>query len=145
MARSTEAVPAGAAMRLTSVVLTVAACAGCGRGQPEAEPVREADARRTAPAGPDGVQIAYARHGDLVALDGTVSALAEDGFRFDYGVDTIQVRSREPILARLSEGETLRVTGRIDKSGVAPVLAAEAVMAEDEAGRFVPVEQRDLP
>ncbi|HEV2079705.1 MAG TPA: hypothetical protein VGR19_07405 [Allosphingosinicella sp.] len=91
---------------LTSAAATLAAC----EEREEPEPA-------VAPAGPDGIQVVYAKNGDLIGLTGKVTSIAEDGFVLDYGTGSIPVASSRTTSdsTALTVGDAVVVVGRFDE------------------------------
>lgn len=103
-----------------------AALSACDNSAPE--PVTIDRQPASAPAGPDGIQIAYAKDGDLIRLAGKVTSIGEDGFMLDYGTGPIDVVSSSTTkgAAGLKVGEEVTVVGRLEKRpGRERVVASE--------------------
>lgn len=112
---------------LTSAAATLTAC----EERAEPEPA-------VAPAGPDGIQVVYAKNGDLIGLTGTVTSIAEDGFVLDYGTGSIPVASSGSSTSdstALAIGDALVVVGRFDElpSGARVVASQVAMKREPRA------------
>ena len=112
---------------------------GCDRGEtpttPAQEPAAAAAAPARAPAGPEGVQLAYAKDRDWISLNGKVMSTMAGAFMLDYGTGNVLVEMddwdwyQEGKLLR--PGDEVIVAGYVDKNRLNESVEASGVYVKN--------------
>lgn len=116
---------------LPSLLVPLLSVLGCDQTEP-ASPA--GGTVGSAPAGPDGIQLAYAKNGDRIRLQGKVASRTPGAFLLDYGTGSVIVDTSEPAdsaeLTSLQEGDSVTVLGLVNETPAGQTITATAVAAD---------------
>lgn len=132
--------PSGPA--LLAAALACSGLVGCDDAGPVPEPTTRAEPQPgSAPAGPDGIQVAYAVDGDTISLSGTVLRIEGRGFTLDYGTGEIPVVLTGGALPpdSLQAGDEVKVAGIFNAKPQGPRITAVKLLVGRDGEDLVPL------
>lgn len=126
---------------LLTAALACSGLAGCDDAGRGSEPTRRAEPQPgSAPAGPDGIQIAYAIDGDTISVEGKVLRIEGPRLLLDYGTGEIPVVLKGGALSpdRVQIGDEAKASGIFNVRPDGPIVSAVELLVQSDGGEWAP-------
>lgn len=140
--------PKSSIVAAAAAALACSGLAACDDAGPATEPTTRAEPQPgSAPAGPDGIQIAYAIDGDTITVEGKVLRIEGPSLLLDYGTGEIPVMLKGGALppGSLQSGEEVKVAGIYNVRPDGPSISAVQLLVQGEGDQWVPATSAARP